>query len=463
MELRLGDHVFFCGIGGVGMSGLAHALLEQGFRVSGSDTAGGPTVDRLRAAGVTIFDHHSAGNLVAVDKVVRTTAVPDTNPEIMAARAAGLPVYHRSELLAWTCRGKQAVAITGTHGKSTTTMMAATIFLAAGQDPTVFVGADSPLLGANYHLGRGEHVIFEACESDRSFLNYVGASQVITSLEADHLDNYGSLDCLLATFAQFARLADPAGFLVYWGDSEAVRDVAAVSPARPISYGLGPGNDFRAGDILTSVRGTDFRVWVRGDPQAAVHLPTLGEHNALNALAALACATAFGVDFGVASEALAHYQPLGRRFEEVARAGGVRIVDDYAHHPTEIRATLASARAGHQGRIIAIFQPHLRSRTRDLLADFARAFGDADAVILTDIYQPREDGLAEFDAERLLEAVRRHADGKPVELIRDKEAVAGELAPRLRRGDLVLALGAGDVPRVSRQLAELLENGPHTH
>lgn len=453
MELTPGQHVFFAGIGGISMSGLAHALLERGFAVSGSDLAEGPVTARLRRAGARVHIGHAEGNIAGADIVVRTTAVPETSPEIAAARRAGVPVYHRSELLAWMCRGKRGIAITGTHGKSTTTAMAATVFIAAGCDPTVFVGAEMPLLGGVHRLGRGPHVIFEACESDRSFLNYGGASQVITSCEADHLDQHGTLEGLREAFERFAELADPDGFVVYNADCPATREIVEHSPARRIAVSLEGAAALGARDIRVHPDGTEFTLLCEGDAVAAVRLPVPGAHNVRNALAALGCALGSELDPVAACAALAEYRPIGRRFEEVGSRNGYRVVDDYAHHPTEVRATLAAARAVHPGRLVAVFQPHLRSRTRDLLGEFGAAFHDADVVVLTDIYQPREDGLAELDITCLEAEIRRNEPGKPVELIRDKSEIASRLRPRLMPGDLVMTIGAGDIWKAGRELA----------
>lgn len=442
------------GIGGVSMSGLARALLDLGYAVTGSDMAESPTLQRLRAAGAQVHVGHAAENLAGADLVVRSTAVLDSNPELVAARQAGLPVHHRSELLAWMCRGKHAVAVTGTHGKSTTTAMTATVFMAAGKDPTVFVGAESPLLGGNYRLGRGDCIIFEACESDGSFLNYHGCSQVITSVEADHLDQHRDMNGVMEAFRGFARIADPQGYVVYNGTSPRVVEVVADTPARRIPFGAPGDTGLWAREPRIVGDGCEFALMWGEQLLGAVRLPVIGQHNVMNALAALGCALGSGLDMEAACEALADYQPIGRRFEELGRRNGVWVVDDYAHHPTAIRATLAAARCIHPGRIVAVFQPHLRSRTRDLLSEFGVAFHEADVVILTDIYQPREDGLGDFDVTSLVEAVRANEPGKCVELVRDKSQIAAYLRPRLQEGDLVLTIGAGDVWKVGKELVE---------
>ncbi len=452
MELSPEQHVFFAGIGGISMSGLAQALIERGYTVSGSDVADSDTVRALRDGGVAVHIGHRAENIAGAHVVVRTTAVPESSPEIVAAREADLPVHHRSELLAWMCRGRKGIAITGTHGKSTTTAMAATIFLDLGLDPTVFVGAASPLLGGNFHIGKGEHIIFEACESDSSFLNYEGCSEVVTSCEADHLDQHKTFKHLTEAFGQFAAVADPAGFVVYNADCPAATSIAQRSPARTISYGLGGGAQLTPEDVQLAATGTDFVLQCAGERIGPVHLQVIGVHNVLNALAALAVAWGSGLDLCRASRALASYQTIGRRFQEIGQGGGVRVVDDYAHHPTEVAATLAGARATHQGRIIAIFQPHLRSRTRDLLAEFGQAFHDADVVVITDIYQPRDDGLADFDVAELLDEVRRQEPGKMIGLVHDMHEVPAYLADKLQSGDLVMTIGAGDINTIAPAL-----------
>jgi UDP-N-acetylmuramate--alanine ligase len=439
------------------MSGLAAALLVAGFRVSGSDQADGPAIRRLRAHGATVHIGHDARNIEGADVVVRTTAVPENNPEIVAAREQGIPVYHRSELLAWMCRGKRGLAVSGTHGKSSTTAMVATIFLHCGLDPSVFVGAESRTLGGNFRVGSGEWIVFEACESDGTFVNYVGTSQVLTSIEPDHLDQHGSFEGVVESFRRFVAVGDPAGFIVYCADSDLVRDVAGTSAARKISYGLKPGADLTGRDVQLAPSASKFTLWLGDRPVAQVSLPAVGTHMVSNAVAALACAWAAGLNLQDAARALASYVPVARRFEPLGEGRGVRVVDDYAHHPTEIVATLQTSRWVHPGRIIAIFQPHLRSRTRDLLDGFARAFVDADRVILTEIYQPREDGVDEFDVAELAKRVQATSPGQRVDLIRDKSQIVPTLLPELQPGDLVLTLGAGDIYKVGQELVAALQ------
>jgi UDP-N-acetylmuramate--alanine ligase len=285
---------------------------------------------------------------------------------------------------------------------------------------------------------------------------YTGCSQVITSVEADHLDRHGDLAGVVRAFEAFARAADPAGYLVYNTDEALAAQVAEQSPARRLSYSLEGPADLRISDLATDSDSSDFVLHAAGHAPLPVHMQVGGDHNVMDALAALGCILGSGLDLPAACQALASFTSVGRRFEQVAVGNGIRVVDDYAHHPTEIRATLAAARAQHPGRIVALFQPHLRSRTRDLLAGFAGAFEDADVVVLTDIYQPREDGTESFDVAELEGRVRAHDPGKRLELIRDKARLATTVRPWLAPGDLVLTLGAGDLNCVARELAELL-------
>ena len=457
MELMHQQHVFFAGIGGISMSGLAHALLDAGFSVSGSDIAEGDTVRRLRETGARITIGHEAANIAGADVIVRTTAVPDDSPEIVAATAAGLPVYHRSELLAWMCRGKRAIAVAGTHGKSTTTAMLGTMLMGMGVDPTVFVGAELPNINGNYRIGQGEHIVFEACESDGSFLNYKGCSEVITSCEPDHLDQHKTFEHVKASFGQFAGISDPEGFIVYRADCPVVCGIAEGGPGRKVSFSLTAQSDISARDVRILPDGSEFGLTVGGELVCGVRVNAVGEHNVLNALAAFGAIHGSGLDVRSAAQALGSYAPIGRRFEQVGQVGGARVIDDYAHHPTEIRATLRAARQTHPGRIIAVFQPHLASRTRDLLAEFGSAFAQADVVVLTSVYQPRRDGVDEFDMTRLVEEIQGNEPGKPVELVGDMWQIPAHLAPRLKAGDLVLTIGAGDINKVAHELVKSSE------
>jgi UDP-N-acetylmuramate--alanine ligase len=445
-------HVHFIGIGGVSMSALASTLQGWGFRVSGSDRSDSPTLAGLRAAGIETSYPQSADNLGDADLVVYTTAIRDDNPELAAARAQGREVWHRSQMLAALIADKRRIAIAGTHGKSSTTSMVATVLAYLGQDPTLFVGGLSRNFNSNYHLGAGPCAVFEACESDGSFLAYGGCSQVLTSAEPDHLDRHGSYENLLASFKQFAASADPQGFVAYAVQPTLIAEIAACSPARQVSFGLAPTADYGAADLEPLDGTVRFTPIIRGRRLRPARLPVIGDHNVRNALAALAVATELGLDSQAAAEALASYRGVERRFERLGCVGGFEVIDDYAHHPTEIRATLAAAKKHYHRPLLAIFQPHLYSRTRDLLDDFGAAFADADVVVIADIYAARELPTGDISSEDLYRLVRERNPGKPVAYLPSFEEIADFVRATARPGDMVLTLGAGDIRKVGEML-----------
>lgn len=453
MELRQTDRVHFIGVGGVSMSALAHALADRGYAVSGSDRGDSARLDELRKAGLTIWVGHAAEHVEGADVVIYNTAIRVDNPERAAAVAAGKPLYHRSEMLAWMLQGKIGLAVTGTHGKTTTSAMLAHILERAGLDPTAFIGGDVNNWGSNYRLGKGEHIVFEACESDGSFVAYRGCNEVISSIEQDHLDQHNSIEQLEAAFARFLSLADPNGFVVWGANCPRLTRMIGASPARTISFGVGVPADYAAGELRLNGATASFEVLRKGKPAGSVSLSVPGRHNVLNALAALAAAEAVGVAAEVCREALGTFRGTGRRFELLGQCDGIAVYDDYAHHPTEIRATLAAARTFEPKRVIAIFQPHLYSRTRDLEEEFARAFGDADLVIINDIYAAREDPMPGVTAERLAQKVREQVGDTPVWYIACQDEIVERVKALAQAGDLILTIGAGDIRQAGETLA----------
>ncbi len=445
-------HVHFIGIGGVSMSALASTLRGWGLRVSGSDRSDSELLAGLRALGIETFCPQSAGNLGDADLVVYTTAIQDDNPELAAARAQGREVWHRSQMLAALIANKRRLAIAGTHGKSSTTSMVATVLSYLGQDPTLFVGGVSRNFNSNYHLGAGPYAVFEACESDGSFLAYCGCSQVITSAEPDHLDRHGTYAKLIESFKQFAASADPDGFVAYAVQPPLIAEIAACSPARRVSFGLSPAADYSAEAIQPEDGSVRFTPVIRGRRLPSARLPVIGDHNVRNALAALAVATELGLDPEAATEALISYRGVERRFERLGYCDGFEVIDDYAHHPTEIKATLQAAKRHYGRRLLAIFQPHLYSRTRDLLDDFGGAFTDADVVVIADIYAAREAPTDDISSADLYRLVRERNPGKPVAYLPSFEQIADFIRATARPGDMVLTLGAGDI----RQVGEML-------
>jgi UDP-N-acetylmuramate--alanine ligase len=456
MELQPTDRIHFIGIGGVSMSALAHALADQGYVVSGSDRSDSPVLQALRQAGVTVHVGHAAGHVAGGDVVIYNTAIRGDNPELAAARQAGLRVHHRSEMLAWMLRGKQGIAVTGTHGKTTTSAMIAVILQHAGRDPSGFIGGLVHEWQGNYCLGQGPQIVFEACESDGTFLRYVSCSQVVTGIEDDHLDQHQSSARLDAAFAAFLRSADPQGFVVWYRESERLARIIGEAPARLISYGEAAGADYRAQDVDCAGAGTTFTVVRAGRAPGQVRLPLPGRHNALNALAAIAAAEALGVDFGDIAAALQGFRGTGRRFELLGQGNGIAVYDDYAHHPTEVRATLAAARGFGAERIIAIFQPHLYSRTQRLMTDFAAAFEAADVVIINAIYAAREEPIPGVEGDVLADHIRRQSGEKSVCYLAAQEDIVARVGEMARAGDLVLTIGAGDIRQAGEALAERL-------
>ncbi len=455
--------VHFVGIGGIGMSGIAELLLNLGYRVSGSDLKESDVTRRLAGLGGEISIGHSEGNVAQdVDVVVTSSAVRrGTNPEALVARARGIPVIPRAEMLAELMRLKEGVAIAGSHGKTTTTSLIATVVAHAGLDPTAVVGGKLNAFGSNARLGTGQLMVVEADESDGSFLRLSPTVAVITNVDPEHLDHYGTVEALQQAFVDFADRVPFYGLVVLCLDHPVVQHLIPRLSKRHVTYGLSPQADWRAEDIKLGPFSAGFEVLKRGQRLGRVELKMVGAHNVLNALATCAVADELGIDFALTREALGLFAGVQRRFTVRGEAGGVTVVDDYGHHPAEIRATLAGARASfpHQ-RIVAVFQPHRYTRTRDLLGDFATCFHDAEVVFLSEIYAAGEEPIHGTSGQRLLEAVQAcgHRDAS---FCGDRHALAQAVHARLRTGDLVLTLGAGDITHLGEELLALL--GPATH
>ncbi len=458
------ERVHFVGIGGIGMCGLAELLLAQGYAVSGSDLANGPTVERLRRLGASVAIGHAAEHVGTADVVVVSSAIQRGNPELAEAQARGIPAIPRAEMLAEVMRLKDGIAIAGTHGKTTTTSLIAHLLAAAGLDPTVVVGGRVIGSGAaadrsGARLGQGPFLVAEADESDGSFLHLSPVVAVITNIEPEHLDHYGTVDALETAFAEFANRLPFWGRAVLCIDDPGVQRLLPRLARRRTTYGFSAQAEWLAHDITRDGRGSRFSVRRGSQALGETRLSIPGRHNVANALAALAVAAELEVPFAQAAEALASFAGVERRFEEKGTARGVRVVDDYGHHPTELRATLAAARDVHAGRLVAVFQPHRYTRTRDLFDDFAAAFHDADLLVLTEIYAAGEPKLPGASAAALADEVRElgHRD---VRFIADLEAIPDALAPELRAGDLVLTLGAGSITKLGPLLLAALEARP---
>jgi UDP-N-acetylmuramate--alanine ligase len=450
------QHVHLVGIGGAGLSAIATVLLEQGYTISGSDLRASPVTERLARLGATVHVGHDAANLGNADLVVISSAVPGGNPEVDEAQRRGIPVIKRAEWLGGMMAGRRGVAVAGTHGKTTTTAMIALILRDAGLAPTFIVGGDIPQLGTNAAAGLGDVFVIEADEYDHTFLGLRPEIAVVTVVEWDHPDCYPTPEAMVEAFRQFVQLVPHHGLVIACGDDPGVANVLATdgpgqAPLR--RYGLNDGNDWRAVEVRPNAHGGyDFEVQVRCTSIGTVSLAVPGMHNVKNSLAALSVADRLDVPFGRAAATLAGFTGVGRRFEVKGEAGGILVIDDYAHHPTEIRATLAAARTRYPGRPIwAVFQPHTFSRTRALLDDFAAAFGDADHVVILDIFPARETDDGSVNSRDIV-ARMRHPDAR---LIGPLEEAAGYLAGRLRPGDVLITLGAGDGYRVGERILEM--------
>jgi len=453
-------HVHFVGIGGAGLSAIARVLMEQGSVVSGSDLALSPAAEALERNGARVYVGHRAEQVAGADLVVVSSAVPEDNVEVQAAREAGIPTLHRAQVLGELMEGRVGVAIAGTHGKTTTTAMISTILWETGLDPTFIVGGLVLGLGTNARAGMGPHFVVEADEYDRTFLGLRPQVAVVTSVEHDHPDCYPTFGELRAAFDAFVALLPPEGCLVACWDQSVARELGQERAAqgRPaVFYGLEEGADWAAQGLHPNpAGGSDYVVVREGRVMGEVRLRVPGAHNVLNSLAALAVADHLEVPFPTARSALEGFRGTGRRFEVKGQADGVTVVDDYAHHPTEIRATLAAARERFPRRSIwAVWQPHTYSRTKALCGEFAEAFGQADHVLVLPIYAARErDTLGVTSGDVV--AAMKHPDAR---LMGSPEEAVAVLGTEVRPGGVVLTLGAGDGDQVGEWLLCALRNG----
>ena len=445
-------HVYLVGIGGIGLSAIARVLLAQGHRVSGSDRRASAITDALSSEGMAVYIGHDASHLPAdADLVIVSSAVPADNPEVVAARQRGIPVVKRAEVLGAMMAGKVGIAVAGTHGKTTITALIAFALMRAGCDPTFIVGGVLRDLNTNARAGKGPYFVVEADEYDRTFLGLRPRIAVVTNIEVDHPDCYPDLESMVEAFRSFLALVPADGCVVGCGDDEGVRGLLGELRGTPwVTYGLGDKVDWQAVDMRSNrAGGSDFEVRHEGRDVGRFSIRLPGIHNVQNALAVLAVAHHLGVDQETVRGALAEFRGTGRRFEHKGTAGGVTVIDDYAHHPTQIRATLAAARARFpQSAIWTVFQPHTYSRTRKLLDEYATSFGDADHVIITAIYAAREHDTLGVSAADLV-ARMSHPDAR---LIAELETTTEYLAAHVQPGDVVLTLGAGDGYLVGEKL-----------
>jgi UDP-N-acetylmuramate--alanine ligase len=452
--------IHFVGIGGIGMSGIAELLANLGYEVTGSDVRPSSVTARLESFGVGVFAGHAAANVGEAEVVVVSSAIGGTNPELVEARRRKVPVIPRAEMLAELMRLRYGIAVAGAHGKTTTTSMIALVLERAGLDPTAVIGGRLSAFGSNARLGRGEFVVVEADESDRSFLKLSPSIAVITNIDREHMESYGDWANLQQAFADFANKVPFYGAVVACADDEAVRELLPNLTRRVITYALSDRPaDIVGHDMQLEAFGSTCRV-VRTRGDAVQELGTLqlrvpGRHNLLNALGAVAVALEAGVPFARTAAALEEFRGAERRFQLLGEARGVMVVDDYGHHPTEIIAVIAAARAGIDRRVVVVFQPHRYSRTSLLMREFGEALGAADEVVLTDIYAAGEAPMDGVTVDALAEAVRSVAPC-PVHVVKALDDLPAAVAALARRGDLVVTLGAGSIGTVGDRILELL-------
>lgn len=445
--------VHFIGIGGIGMSGIAEILINRGFEVSGSDMAVSENTEHLENLGAKVAIGHAPENIEGAEVVVYSSAVnPKENVETNEAYRKGIPVIRRAEMLAQVSLLNYCLAVAGTHGKTTTTSMIGLIMIKAGLDPTVIVGGRlRDLGGTNARLGKGEWTVVEADEYDRSFLQLSPAVAIINNIEEEHLDIYSDFNDLKQTFTEFGNKVPFFGFLAVGLDDPGVGDILSKLNTNIVSYGLMPHCDFQAVRPVFEQRSTTFTVMEHGEEagELAVNIP--GEHNMKNALAAVAVARTMGIDFDVIRKALAEFCGVFRRFDIKGEKDGILVVDDYAHHPTEVQATLSAARNGWDRRVVCVFQPHTFTRTEKLHKDFGRSFFDADVLVVTGIYPAREKPIEGVSGKLIADAAKRFGH-KCVYYVEENENLSEELDKILKPGDIVLTVGAGNIWQAADKL-----------
>jgi UDP-N-acetylmuramate--alanine ligase len=455
---RKTKHIHFVGIGGIGMSGIAELLLSLGYRVSGSDLRTTDITKRLEGMGGVVHQGHEAAWVAGADVVVTSTAIPADNPEVVAAKEAHVPVIQRAEMLAELMRLKKyGIAVAGSHGKTSTTSMVAAILAEAGLDPTVVVGGKVHGLGSNAKLGEGEFLVAEADESDGSFLKLSPVIEVVTNIDLEHLDYYRDIEQIKDIFLEFIDRLPFYGVAVVCIDNDNVAQILPRIKKRILTYGLSEQADLQAVKITSGNGTSTFTVRDSSGELGVIRLNRPGRHLIYNSLAAISVGLELEIDFAVIARALEQFQGVQRRLQVKGEDGGVLVVDDYGHHPTEIRATLDAVREGWpERRVVVAFQPHRYSRTHGLFDDFVTAFRRTDVLILTDIYAASEQPIEGVSSEKLLEAIKlhgqRHAHFIP-ELVQQPQA----LLPLLREGDLLLTLGAGNIVRAGEQVLAMLQ------
>jgi UDP-N-acetylmuramate--alanine ligase len=455
------QRVHFVGIGGIGMSGIAEVLLNLGFKVSGSDLKSSATTIRLASLGAITYEGHRPENIAGAEVIVTSSAISRDNPEVAEAQKFHIPVIQRAEMLAELMRLKYGIAIAGMHGKTTTTSMVAAVLAAGGLDPTVVVGGRVDAMGSNARLGKSQYLVAEADESDRSFLKLSPILSVVTNIDREHMDCYRNMNDVKRAFLEFMDRVPFYGMVVLCNDDAILRRMMPSIRRRICTYGCRRGSDFHIKLGSSGFEGEDnrpvsrFRVDYRGDNLGEFVLHVPGTHNVMNATAAIAVGTGLDISADQIREALKNFRGVDRRFQLKGKVAGVSVIDDYGHHPTEIRATLAAAKQCGFRKVHVIFQPHRFTRTRDLMDEFATAFGDADSLVVVDIYAASEQPIEGITAEAVAGRIREN--GKSAVYARSFHEAVDLVTAEVKEGDMVLTLGAGSVSQLGAMLLEGLK------
>lgn len=448
--------LYFVGIGGAGMSGIAEILYNLGFVVSGSDHTPSEVTEHLEKLGMSVYHEHEAGNLDDADVVVISSAVTESNPEVVEARRRGIPVIKRAEMLGELMRLKFSIGVAGTHGKTTTTSMIGRIMRHAELQPTIIVGGIVSELGMGASLGSGEYLVAEADEYDRSFLKMFPGMAVITNLESDHLDIYDDLEDLKESFLTYMNRVPFYGSVVLSADDQNLTSLRKRIVRPYVTFGFDIESDYRALDVRVDKGRTTFSVYQRGDLLGQIILRVPGRHNVANALAAIAVCRELQIEFETIADAMLNYSGVSRRFEIVGEVNDCLLIDDYAHHPTEIKATLETAQQVYDGRVVVVYQPHLYSRTQDFAAEFAETLAVADHVVLSDIYPAREEPIPGVTSELIRDIA--HKNGRAdFTCVGTKDKVAPHLAEIVKSGDVIILMGAGTITQIRREVMQVLE------
>lgn len=455
-----GGMVHLVGIGGAGMSAIATVLIEMGYPIEGSDIKESPYVRRLREMGAVVGIGHRAENLCDARVVVKSAAIRDDNPELMEADKKGIPVITRAQMLAAIMSTRKGIAVAGTHGKTTTSSLATQMLLACGANPSYLIGGELNEIGGNAHYGEGEYLVAEADESDGSLLYLRPEVAVLTNIDGDHLDYFGSIENTADVFLRFLQLLPSGGLAVVCGDDKSAGAVGLDyrnQGGRVLFYGRSEGNDYRFSEEVIGESRTEYTAWYAGEMIGRVTVGIPGLYNAYNSLAALAVGHQLGMPTEQVIRGLGSFQGVRRRYERVGSYGGVQVIDDYAHHPTEIAAVLDLAGSVAPGRVVTVFQPHRYSRTRLLADEFGGSFAGADLVIVTDVYGAGEDPEPGVTGKLVVDVIEERHPEKEIIYVPNRSELARTVVPLLEEGDTVLTIGAGDITRCASEILELLE------